>query len=67
VLRNPLLRRAVIGPDDVARHVMRVLDRDRRETFVPGWYRLAALAQALAPSLVARALARAGYRPRIAE
>jgi short-subunit dehydrogenase len=62
VLRNPVLRHVVIGPDDVARHVMRVLERDRRETFVPGWYRIAALAQALAPSLLARALARAGYR-----
>jgi short-subunit dehydrogenase len=58
VLRSALLRRVVIGPEDVARHVMRVLERDRRETFVPGWYRIAAVAQALAPSLVARALAR---------
>ena len=67
VLRSPLLRHVVIGPEDVARHVMRVLERDRRETFVPGWYRVAAVAQALAPSLVARALARAAYRPRIVE
>jgi uncharacterized protein len=65
VMRNHLLRRTVIGPDEVARHVVDVLDRDRRETFVPGWYRIAMLAQALAPSLVARAAARAGYRPRI--
>jgi uncharacterized protein len=62
VLRNPLLRYAVIGPDDVARHVMSVLDRDRRETFVPGWYRIAAIAQAIAPGLMARAMARSGYR-----
>jgi uncharacterized protein len=65
VLRNPVLRHAVIGPDDVARHVVGVLDRDSRETFVPGWYRIAMLAQGLAPSLVARAVARAGHRPRI--
>jgi hypothetical protein len=32
---------------------------------VPGWYRIAMLAQGLAPSLVARAVARAGHRPRI--
>jgi len=70
VLRNRLFRRLVIGPDDVARHVLRVLERDKRETFVPKVYRLAALAQALAPGLVARAAARSGYRrdePRIPE
>ena len=67
VLRNPLLRHVVVGPEHVARHVMRVLEHDRRETFVPGWYRIAAVAQALAPSLLARTLSRAGYRPRIAE
>jgi NAD(P)-dependent dehydrogenase (short-subunit alcohol dehydrogenase family) len=58
VLRSPLLRRAVVGPEDVARHVLRVLDRDRRETFVPGWYRAAALVQALAPGLLSRTLSR---------
>jgi uncharacterized protein len=62
VLRSPLFRRLVIGPDDVARHVLHVLDRDKRETFVPRIYRLAALAQALAPGLVARGAARSGYR-----
>jgi short-subunit dehydrogenase len=67
VRRNPLLRHTVIGPEDVARHVMRVLERDRRETFVPSWYRFAAVAQALAPSLVARALARTANPPTIAE
>jgi short-subunit dehydrogenase len=60
VLRNPLLRRAVVGPGHVAAHVLRVLDRDRRETFVPGWYRAAAIAQALAPGLLSRLLDRAG-------
>jgi uncharacterized protein len=58
VLRSAALRRAVVGPEHVARHVLRVLDRDRRETFVPGWYRVAALAQALAPGLLSRALSR---------
>jgi 3-oxoacyl-[acyl-carrier protein] reductase len=61
-LRNPLLRRAVIEPDEVAEHVWDVLRRDRRETFVPAWYRIAPLAQAFAPGLVARLLARGGYR-----
>jgi uncharacterized protein len=67
VLGNRLLRRAVIGPDEVARHVLDVLDHNRRETFVPAWYRAAAVAQALAPGLVARLLFRAGYRRRIGE
>jgi short-subunit dehydrogenase len=62
VLVNPLLRRAVIGPDEVARHVLRALDRNKREIFVPRWYRVFALAQALAPSLVARASRRSSYR-----
>jgi hypothetical protein len=58
-LRNPLFRRLVVGPEHVARHVLKSIDRDRRETFVPRWYRVAALAQALAPGLVARLSARA--------
>jgi short-subunit dehydrogenase len=58
VLRSALLRRAVVGPEHVAGHVLRVLDRDRRETFVPAWYRVAALAQAFAPGLLSRALSR---------
>src|SRR5439155_26905092 len=62
VLRSALFRRLVIGPDDVARHVLRVLDRDKRETFVPRFYRLAALAQSLVPGLMARAAGRTGYR-----
>jgi short-subunit dehydrogenase len=59
VLRSPLARRVVLEPDDVARHVLRVVERNRRETFVPSWYRLAAVAQALAPALVARLAGRA--------
>ena len=62
VLRNPLLRRAVVGPERVADHVFEVLRRDRSETFVPGWYRIAPLTQAFAPGLLARLLARGGYR-----
>jgi NAD(P)-dependent dehydrogenase (short-subunit alcohol dehydrogenase family) len=58
VLRNPLLRRLVVGPERVAEHVLDVLERDRGETYVPGLYRIAPLAQALAPGLVARLLAR---------
>ena len=66
-LESPLLRRLVIGPEDVAEHVIRSLERGKRETFVPPWYRVAAIAQALAPGLVSRVLARSGYRPTIEE
>jgi len=62
VLCNPLFRRLVIEPDDVARHVLRVVEGDKQETFVPRVYRLAALAQAIAPRLVARVAGRSGYR-----
>jgi len=61
-LRSALIRRVVVGPEHVARHVLKVLKRDKGETFVPRWYRVGALAQALAPGLVARLASRAGYR-----
>ena len=61
-LRSALLRRLVVEPEHVARHVLKVLERDKRETFVPRWYRAAAVAQALAPGLVARLSSRGGYR-----
>ena len=54
----------MIGPGDVARHVVLALERGKRETFVPGWYRAFALAQALTPGLVARVAARSGSRRR---
>ena len=62
VLRSPVMRRLVVSPEHAARHVLKVIKRNKRETFVPRWYRLAALAQALAPRLVARAVGRAGHR-----
>ena len=61
-LRSALMRRLVVGPEHVARHVLKVLERDKRETFVPRWYRAGAVAQALAPGLVARLSSRGGYR-----
>ena len=57
-LSHPVLRRSVVQPEDVARHVLRVLDRDRRESFFPAWYRVPSIAQALAPGLLARVVAR---------
>ncbi len=59
-LRSGVLRRLVVRPDDVARRVLRAIDRDRGETFVPAWYRAAAIAQAMVPGLVARVSARSG-------
>jgi uncharacterized protein len=61
-LRSALLRRLVVGPERVAEHVLKVLAQDKRETFVPGWYRAAAIAQALVPGLIARVASRGGYR-----
>ena len=62
VLRSAVLRRLVVGPEHIASHVVKVLERDKRETFVPAWYRLAALAQALAPGLLSRFASRSGHR-----
>jgi 3-oxoacyl-[acyl-carrier protein] reductase len=62
LMRNRLLRQIVIGPESVAEHVLDVLDRDRAESYVPGWYRIAPLTQAFAPGLLVRLLARGEYR-----
>ena len=64
-LRSGLFRRTVIEPEDVADAVLRALDHDRREIFVPRWFRLAFIAQALLPGLVGRISSRSGHRPRI--
>jgi NAD(P)-dependent dehydrogenase (short-subunit alcohol dehydrogenase family) len=61
-LEMPVLGRLVARPEQIARHVERVLERRRRETIVPAWYRIAPLAQALVPGLVHRAVSRARYR-----
>jgi short-subunit dehydrogenase len=61
-LRSRVLRKLVVEPEDVARHVLKTIKRDKRETFVPRFYRIASVAQALVPGLVARMSARSGYR-----
>ncbi|MDQ3875632.1 MAG: SDR family oxidoreductase [Actinomycetota bacterium] len=61
VLGNPLLERLVIEPQRVAEDIVGCVERGRGESYVPGWYRLPALAQALLPGLVASALSRGGY------
>jgi short-subunit dehydrogenase len=52
----------VVEPELVAERVLAAVDRDRAEIFVPRWYRIAPLAQALAPRLV-RKVAGRGIRP----
>ncbi len=53
----------MIGPEHVADHIAAVVRHDRRETFVPFWYRTFAIFQGLMPSLVSRIASRSGYRP----
>jgi short-subunit dehydrogenase len=45
---------AVSDADRVARAVLRALDRNRREVYVPAWYRPVPVVQALAPGLLTR-------------
>ena len=59
---NRLVRGLVVDPELVAERIMKALEHDPKEVFVPGWYRVAPLAQALAPGLVARIGVR-GIRP----
>jgi len=58
--RNPLLRRFVPGPEYVATHVLRAVDRNLREIVIPWWYRPLAFLPTVAPGLVARVLERVG-------
>ena len=53
--RNRLLKRLVAEPDLVAERVARAVERNRLEQFVPRWYRPAAIFQAAAPAILARA------------
>jgi uncharacterized protein len=50
-------RRVVVGPEQIAAHVVDSLERGRGETTVPRYYAVAAIIQAVAPNLVARVLA----------
>jgi short-subunit dehydrogenase len=62
VLRSAFFRRVVIAPERVADAVADSVRHNHRERFVPRWYRVFALAQALAPGVVARVARRSGYR-----
>ena len=57
------LRRLVAEPEIVATAVVRALEHDRMEQFVPWWYRPAAVVQAAVPGLLARSAQRFLRRP----
>ncbi len=59
---NRFVRSLVAEPELVAERVVAAVERDRREVFVPRFYRIAPFAQVLAPGLVARVGGR-GVRP----
>jgi short-subunit dehydrogenase len=55
-------RRFVVGPDDVARRILKAIERGQAETVIPWFpYGLGAIAQTLMPSLTARVLGNASY------
>ena len=51
---GPILSRFVIEPQLVVDRLLDAVEKDKREIFVPRWYRPAAWAQALAPGALAR-------------
>ena len=51
------MHRVIAEPEDVADAVLRAIDHNKREIFVPWYYRFGALAQALFPGAVARTAA----------
>jgi short-subunit dehydrogenase len=59
---NRFVRSLVIEPDEVAERIVAAVERDRREIFVPRLYRIAPLAQALLPGVIAH-LGGRGARP----
>lgn len=59
---GPLMSKIVVDPPLVVKRLLEAVDRDKREIFVPRWYRMIAWGQALAPGLVANARARTSRR-----
>ena len=62
VLSSAFFRRTVIGPELVAERIVQAVESGKRELYVPRWYRIFALAQALFPGISARLVARSGYK-----
>jgi short-subunit dehydrogenase len=59
------LRRLVIGPEQIAEHVVTSIERGRGETTVPRYYAVASVLQALAPNALARILSRSAKPSRV--
>ncbi len=57
-----LLRHAVMADDDCAAAILRAYRRGRSESFQPEWWRVAAVAQALAPATMTRLARRSRKR-----
>jgi NAD(P)-dependent dehydrogenase (short-subunit alcohol dehydrogenase family) len=57
-LRGTRLDRIVLEPEDVARAIIRAVERNRQESFVRGPYRLAGVLQAALPGTLSRLAAR---------
>jgi short-subunit dehydrogenase len=51
-----MAQRLVVGPERIAAHVLASLERERGETTVPRYYRVAELLQACMPNLFSAAL-----------
>ena len=63
VLQSRLLRRFVIGADDVAKRLVDAVEKGKGEITVPWFpYRLISIAQALLPGVFSRFVSRSGYR-----
>jgi short-subunit dehydrogenase len=60
LLAHPIARRFVVTDEACAAAIVRGLENRKREIFVPQWWRLAGIAQAIAPDTIARLAARAG-------
>jgi short-subunit dehydrogenase len=60
LLAHPIARRFVVTDEQCAAAIIRGLENRRREIFVPQYWRLAGIAQAIAPETMARLAARAG-------
>jgi short-subunit dehydrogenase len=62
-LRNPLMRRFVIDADEVAKAIVKAVEKGKREITIPWFpYRLVSIVQALFPGLLARLVGGYGYR-----
>lgn len=63
-LRSSIMRRFVLDSEDIARAILRAVEKGKREVTVPWFpYRPVSVFQALFPGLLARLVGSYGYRP----